>query len=371
MASKNQLTFPISAILMAIIVVCILPYHMYAVIDTLHNQTLDSITKNINVFIANSQINVGDDPEKIAIGPKNTLYVANLRSDTLSIISTSKNTKTTDIQVGIAPRSIAVDFSSNTIYVANAGSNSVSAINGTNHRVENIPVGSSPTDLAVDGKSDTIYVANSQSKGISVIDGISNKVVTGVTFKIDPANSGFITCNKMTPPINQYLYLWSGTTCTAIPNKGFEFSSWVQNLKNNSSRTIRTSNNDSSLNSFLDFFGIKKNDAGATLNVTQFGSFTGHFKALPPLIPPQYLVTLLGIMIGTLAPPIYRWLNSSRQRKNLRKLIDRIDSEHSKIDRIVLDNEIMRLYTKGKIADSHYALLKDKISEYYPDPTKQ
>ena len=114
MASKNQLTFPISAILMAIIVVCILPYHMYAVIETLHNQTLDSITRK-NVFIANSQINVGDDPEKIAIGPKNTLYVANLRSDTLSIISTSKNTKTTDIQVGIAPRSIAVDFSSNTI----------------------------------------------------------------------------------------------------------------------------------------------------------------------------------------------------------------------------------------------------------------
>ena len=98
---------------------------MYAVIETLHNQTLDAITKNMNVFPANSQINVGYDPD-IAIVPKNTLYVANLRPDTVSIISTSKNTKTTDIQVGIAPRSIAVDFSSNTIYVANAGSNSVS-----------------------------------------------------------------------------------------------------------------------------------------------------------------------------------------------------------------------------------------------------
>ena len=99
MASKNQLTFPISAILMVIIVVCILPYHMYAVIETLHNETLDAITKNINVFTVNSQINVGDDPEKIAIGPKNTLYVANLRSGTLSIIFTSKNTKTTYIHL--------------------------------------------------------------------------------------------------------------------------------------------------------------------------------------------------------------------------------------------------------------------------------
>jgi hypothetical protein len=65
---------------------------------------------------------------------------------------------------------------------------------------------------------------------------------------------------------------------------------------------------------------------------------------------------------------VVKWLKTE---KNLRKLIDRIDSEHSNLDRIVLENEIMHLYTKGKISDSHYTLLKDKISEYYPETTKQ
>ena len=54
----------------------------------------------------------------------------------------------------------------------------------------------------------------------------------------------------------------------------------------------------------------------------------------------------------------------------MRKLVDRIDSEHDKLDRITIENQIMNLYTKGKINDSHYTLLKDKISEYYPDTKK-
>ena len=197
---------------------------------------------------------------------------------------------------------------------------------------------------------------------------MSKKLVAGVKFNINPANSGHIVCNKINAPINQYFYL--DTICTAVPDKGFEFSSWVENLKNNATRTISTSTvGANSLISLLDIFGIKQNDTGATLT-PQFGSFTGNFKALPPAIPPEYLLTLFGIMISTFAPSIFKWLNGLRQRKNLRKLIHRIDSEHSNLNRIVLDNEIMHFYTKGKIGDSHYALLKDKISEYYPDTTK-
>jgi len=182
------------------------------------------------------------------------------------------------------------------------------------------------------------YVSNSDSKGITVIDGASKNVIAGVTFNINPANSGHIICNKIYPPINQYFYLWSGTICTAVPNKDFGFNSWVENLNNNSSRTISTSTVDiSSLNSLLNLFGIKQNDAGANLNTTQFGSFTANFKALPPALPPEYLLTLFGIMLGTFVPSVFRWLNNLRQRKNLRKLVDKIDSEHSGLDRIELD----------------------------------
>jgi hypothetical protein len=104
-----------------------------------------------------------------------------------------------------------------------------------------------------------------------------------------------------------------------------------------------------------------------SLSVTKFGNFTANFKTFPPTIPPEHLITLFGIMIGTFGPSVFRSLNGSRQRKNLRKLIDIIASEHDKLDRITLESQILRLYTKGKLNDSHYTLLKDMISEYYPD----
>ncbi|MFZ0510855.1 MAG: hypothetical protein WAM14_04545 [Candidatus Nitrosopolaris sp.] len=66
---------------------------------------------------------------------------------------------------------------------------------------------------------------------------------------------------------------------------------------------------------FLDIFGIKPNDPAATLDNTQFGNFTANFKAVPPPTPPEYLVTLFGIMVGTFAPSLFHWLNGLREKK--------------------------------------------------------
>jgi hypothetical protein len=68
-------------------------------------------------------------------------------------------------------------------------------------------------------------------------------------------------------------------------------------------------------------------------------------------------------MVGTFASSFLKWLNGLRRRKNLRKFIDRIDPEHSNLDRIVLENEIMHLYTKGKISEQRYKLLTEKLSD--------
>lgn len=143
----------------------------------------------------------------------------------------------------------------------------------------------------------------------------------------------------------------AGTECIAQPNKDFQFSGWVENLNRNSTAPL--------------------GDSSGNLTVNRYGTFTANFKSLPPPIPPEYLLTLFGIMLGTFTPSILHVVNGWRQRKNLSKLIERIDSGHGKLDRNTLENEIMRLYTKGKINDSHYTLLKDKISEYYTDTKKQ
>lgn len=74
------------------------------------------------------------------------------------------------IAVGHIPVSVAVDPATDTIYVANSGSDTVSAIDGHTHTVTaTIAVGHNPQGVAVDPATDTVYVANAGSDTVSVI----------------------------------------------------------------------------------------------------------------------------------------------------------------------------------------------------------
>lgn len=224
-----------------------------------------------------------------------------------------------------------------------------------------IDVGGRPTAIAVDEDANTVYVANSGSNTVSVIDGISNKVVAGITFEIFPFNSGYIECDGLISPISQYFYVWSGAECIAKPNKGFEFVSWEENLKDDSSQVITVSQPASTLESIKDFFNIKSDEPEANLNLTKFGTFTANFKELPAPFPSEYWIPLYGLIPGFFIPSIIKWLSGKRQRRNLREYLDKI----GKVDRHTIEKEVIKLYSNGKISDYHYQMLKDKISEYY------
>ena len=107
------------------------------------------------------------------------------------------------------------------------------------------------------------------SNTISVINGFSGKVAAGVTFNVNPGNSGKVICDTKEYPTNIYLYVDAGTKCTAQNNKDFEFNGWVENLNSNSTIPIR--------------------DSSGNLTINRYGSFTANFEPLPPAIPPQYL----------------------------------------------------------------------------------
>ena len=261
-----------------------------------------------------TDIHLAYTPTSIAVNPNtNTIYVANQFSNNVSVINGTNDTNLTDIHLAYTPTSIAVNPNTNTIYVANSGSDFVSVINGNNNKViGDIHVGAFPTlavnpnaytmypTLAVNPNANTIYVAHYGFDRVTVIDASINKVAAGVTFDINPINSGHIVCDKIESPTNQYLYVGFGITCAAQPNKGFEFSSWNENLGHNSTRSIMTSNSTGSpLKAFLDILGIKTDDPAATFNVTQFGSFTANFKALPPPVPPEFWVPLFTIIAST------------------------------------------------------------------------
>ena len=81
---------------------------------------------------------------------------------------------------------IAVNPTTNEIYVTNLGSNTVSKINSNTGNVTNIrfetspngtsPNGTSPNRIAINPETNKIYVANSGSNTVSVIDGFDNKI---------------------------------------------------------------------------------------------------------------------------------------------------------------------------------------------------
>jgi YVTN family beta-propeller protein len=89
---------------------------------------------------------------------------------------------TSTISVGSDPDGTAADAVTGMVYVANAGSNSVSVIDGKTGTVTaTIPVGSEPAGIAVDDDTDMIYVANHGAPTVSVIDGATNTVAATLT----------------------------------------------------------------------------------------------------------------------------------------------------------------------------------------------
>jgi len=282
-------------------------------------------------------ITVGLRPTDIAVS-SGLVYVANHDSSNVSVISIENNTKIKDIDVGHSPVDIGVSTGTTgsnkpNIYLANELSNSISVISGeTNTKIKDIDVGHSPVDIAVDYQTDTIYVANVGSDSVSVIDGVANRVVAGITFHVNPFNSGVILCNDLTTPspddltppspLGQYTFVYSGTECMAKPNEGFEFSSWEENLGGNSTQVINVSRPASPLDSFLRSLHLMSPDKPeAILNITKFGTFTANFREAPPPLPPEFWVQMYAVIATVITalfiPSIVGWFKSKREAKKL------------------------------------------------------
>jgi len=130
----------------------------------------------------------GSDALGVAVNPStNRIYVANNRFNAVSVIHGGTNTVVATVPVGSRPWAVAVNPDTNHIYVANTGSDNVSVIDGGSDTVvATVPVGSAPSGLAVEPDTNHIYVANTATNDVSVIDGGSNAVVATVPVGYSP-----------------------------------------------------------------------------------------------------------------------------------------------------------------------------------------
>ena len=83
-----------------------------------------------------------------------------------------------NVTVGTGPSAVAVNPITNKIYVANAGSSTVSVVDGTNNATGTIPVGTNPSAIAINAATNKIYVTNRGNGTVTVIDGADNSAVT-------------------------------------------------------------------------------------------------------------------------------------------------------------------------------------------------
>ena len=85
---------------------------------------------------------------------------------------------------------IAVNPAGTRVYVANVNSNTVSVINTVSNAVTTVAAGMAPFGVSVNPEGTLIYVANLNSGTVSVLDATSNMVIHTVTVQASPVAFG-------------------------------------------------------------------------------------------------------------------------------------------------------------------------------------
>jgi len=266
----------------------------------------------------------------------------------------------------VTPYSIAFDKTSNNLYVANYGSNTVSIINASaNNVISNITVGRYPVNVALNPATDIVYVSNLGPKTLSEIKNFS--LMTGVRYNISPSNAGFLTCNNIKIADKDYIRyrLNSIVNCDVNPDSDFDFRSWSGNMDFSSSV-----------------------DPETTFKASRYGNITANF-AVPSKVtlPEGYWLQLYGVLltvmipaiIGWFVPAIAGWVNGIRQRRNLGRFITTLadinkefqDNDKDKNIKVrylknleSLQSKMQNALTRGKISESQYQILVATMSYY-------
>ncbi|HLJ85227.1 MAG TPA: YncE family protein [Candidatus Angelobacter sp.] len=106
------------------------------------------------------------------------------------------------VNVGTAPVALAINSTTNKIYVANNSSASVTVIDGATNSTVNVAVESHPVAVAVNETTNKIYVANNGTTDVTIIDGATN-----ATSSVSLGEFGFPNAIAVNPATNKVYVL--------------------------------------------------------------------------------------------------------------------------------------------------------------------
>jgi YVTN family beta-propeller protein len=231
---------------------------------------------------------VGTTPFGVAVNSvTGMIYVINSGSNTVTAINGSNNSTAT-IAVGSSPYSVALNSATNMIYVVNNSANTVTAINGVDNSTSTINVGRSPEGVAVDAVHNMIYVANLQSSTVTAISGVDNSTstipvgsypgwvgVNAVTNTIYVANTADNTVTVINGANNSTSTIAVGVAPRAVTVNVVTNTIYVANYSSKTVTAINGANNSTStITVGTQPSALALNDVTNTVYVTNFSSGT-------------------------------------------------------------------------------------------------
>jgi YVTN family beta-propeller protein len=367
-------------------------------VDSNTVSVIDGDTKNIT-----AKISVEKKPVGLAIDilkGNNRLYVTNLASDSVSVIDTLTNNVIGNIaSIGDSPVGIAINPITSKLYVSNIASNTVSVIDTKAINIDDInnknknktnatllpttaikknnnvilkEIRVNPTlkrsysgedslvnlpnnvgfpliasQITINPYENRAYITNTGSNTISIINGDSNEVAVTLTFNVNPPNTGEIRCNGVKDISGNSTSYDRGQIlqCIAIPERGYAFASWSELANDINSNPL-------------------------TLETSGFGTLTANFK---PAITLEVYVFVIGGSIGA-ASVLIGWYYKYGQRRYVNRYLTRIQSTYDTLhekdkQQCILQlqrirTELIYLYKRGSLSDSHYNILDKKTADY-------
>jgi YVTN family beta-propeller protein len=163
-------------------------------VANLASDNVSVISDSTHAVVATIPLN--GSPYGVVYDPgKGEIFVTN--GDNVSVISDGTNRVIATIPVGLGPRGIAYDAGQGELFVANTGSNynsgsTASVISDTtNSVVATVPVGSQPYDAVYDSGMGEVFVTNYYSANLTVISDATTQGVAAVPQVLAPRGGAY------------------------------------------------------------------------------------------------------------------------------------------------------------------------------------
>ena len=268
--------------------------------------TIDTISNNIT-----DNFTTEYSPYSIVYNPfTDKIYYAGVNDDNISYTISSIDALTKEeIVIGdSASNNLAINYFTQTIYTTEMNGR-ILVINASTDTLEPIIIGKYDdilNGITIDTDNNIIYTTNQISNSVYVLNGTSNNLLAGITFYINPIESGKLNCNGRDIENNEHKKYEVHTTLDCVIKVNHIFPP----VTFGTFSLIPPQIFDKWTTESISLPGINLFHNSISFKIQDNGKLTANFKEL---IPSDYMNTIVGTILGLAIPAIGTLLYAKRK----------------------------------------------------------